>query len=95
MDWEKGLSAYLGRPIEVWIEDHSGEEQTKPKPYPSLFKAKVSEDRKFVQLYLQPTQFLAVPVFDDNATKLEQSGGGRPYFVSHDLEGKLTYWVYF
>ncbi|CAM4388489.1 hypothetical protein FHS16_003581 [Paenibacillus endophyticus] len=94
MEWEKGLSAYVGRKVEIWIEDHSGEEQTKPKPYPPLFRVKLAEDGKFITFYLKPTQFLSVPIFDGSATKLENTCA-RHHFVSHDIEGKLTYWIYF
>jgi len=94
MEWEKELSTYLGCPIEVWIEDHSGEEQTKPKQYSSLFRIKISDDPKYLQFYLNPAQFLSVPIFDENLTKLVKSDG-RYHFVSHDLKGKLTYWIFF
>ncbi|MEX2460240.1 MAG: hypothetical protein WD469_02875 [Paenibacillaceae bacterium] len=93
MNWEQRLSQYEGSPIQIWIEDRSGEEQTKPKPY-TLYKIKLSEDQDYLQFYIQPTQFLTVPLFDKTLTKLEE-GETESSFVSHDVHAKLLYWVYF
>jgi hypothetical protein len=93
MDWERLLSVYAGSPIKVWIEDRSGEEQTQPKPF-TLFKVKQTDDQRHLQFFINATQFLSVPIIDDELTKLEQSPAGA-CFVSHDLQAKLHYWVYF
>lgn len=93
MEWEKQLSKYEGSPIKVWIEDRSGEEQTEPKSF-TLYKVQKSDDEEYIQFYLNPTQFLSVPIFDDNHTRIEKSNA-EECFVSHDSHAKLLYWVYF
>jgi hypothetical protein len=47
MDWEKHLSKYEGSPIKIWIEDRSGEEQTKPKEF-TLHKVRNSVDQGYI-----------------------------------------------
>ena len=70
LDWEQKLSQYEGRLISIWIEDQSGEEQTKPKSY-TLNKVEKSTDPEALKFYISPTQFLAVPLFGEELTKLE------------------------
>jgi hypothetical protein len=93
MDWEKQLLQYEGRPIKVWIEDRSGEEQTQPKHF-TLYKVQKSDDQAYIQFYLNSTQFLSVPIFAGKQTKMEKSDS-EECFVSYDLHTKLLYWVYF
>jgi hypothetical protein len=94
MEMIKQLSKYEGSSINIWIEDRSGEAQTKPKAY-TLYKVEQSNDRQQIQFYLNETQFLSIPVFDNRSlTKLEMMSSGE-VFVSHDVKGKLLYWIYF
>jgi hypothetical protein len=93
MDWVKQLSPFEGTSIRIWIEDRSGEEQTKPKDY-TLFKVKKSSDQEYLQFYLNPTQFLTVPVFNDERTRMERIHS-EEVWVSHDRDAKLLYWIYF
>ncbi|MEX1029501.1 MAG: hypothetical protein WDZ91_05580 [Paenibacillaceae bacterium] len=92
MDWEKQLSKYEGSPIRIWIEDRSGEEQTQPKPF-TLYKVQQSVSQDYIQFFLNPTQFLSVPIFEGEQTIIDYSDSER-WFVSHDIEAKLLYWVY-
>jgi uncharacterized membrane protein len=93
VDWEKQLAKYEGYPIKIWIEDRSGEEQTQPKQA-ALYKVQISDDQAYVQFYLTPTQFISVPIFDGNQTRME-SDSFEERFVSHDLQEQLLYWIYF
>lgn len=93
MNWENVLSKYEGSPIKVWIEDRSGEEQTQPKQF-TLFKVTKAADQEYLQFYLNKGQFLSVPIFDENLTKMKKTEAGES-FVSHDIKAKLLYWVYF
>ncbi len=93
IDWVKQLSRHEGKLIRIWIEDRSGEKQTEPKQF-LLHKVQDSVDPGYMQFYLNPTQFLTVPIFDDNHTRIEQSNG-EECFVSHDSQAKLLYRVYF
>lgn len=93
MDWVSQLSIFEGSSIKVWIEDRSGEEQTKPQQF-TLYKVQNSDDQGYLKFYLNPTQFLSVPIFDDNQTRMEESNS-KACFVSDDAQAKLLYWVYF
>jgi len=92
LDWEQKLLPYEGRLISIWIEDQSGEEQTKPKSY-TLNKVEKSKDEETLKFYISPTQFLYVPLFGEDQTKLEYTDI-EDSFVSHDIENKLVYRVY-
>ena len=92
MNWEQQLLPYEGRLISIWIEDQSGEEQTKPKSY-TLNKVEKSKDEETLKFYISPTQFLYVPLFGEDQTKLEYTDI-EDRFVSHDVENKLVYRVY-
>lgn len=91
MDWEHKLSSYEGKLISIWIEDQSGEEQTKPKTYTLN---KVEMESEALKFYISPTQFLVVPLFGEEQTKLVNTAS-EVYFVSHDVDSKLVYRVYF
>jgi hypothetical protein len=93
LDWEKRLRQYEGSPIQIWIEDRSGEEQTKPKPF-TLYRVQQSKDSESLQFYLNADQFLTIPLFDDMRTRIEE-GQASAAFVSEDHHAKLLYWVYF
>lgn len=93
MGWVNRLSKYVGSSINVWIEDRSGEEQTKPKAY-TLYKIEQSRDQQLLLIYLNETQYLSIPLFEEALTRLEPNEKGE-VFVSHDQQGKLLYWVYF
>lgn len=79
--------------MKYWIEDRSGEEQTQPK-HAALYKVQISDDQANVQFYLTPTQFISVPMFGENQTRME-SNLYEERFVSHDLQRQLVYWIYF
>lgn len=93
MDWQNQLAKYEGSPIKVWIEDQSGEELAQPKPF-ALYKVAKTANQQYLQFYLTPTQFFSVPLFDGDFTKMEKTAEGDS-FVSHDVEAKLLYRVYF
>jgi hypothetical protein len=93
MDWETRLRQYEGSPIRIWIEDRSGEEQTKPKPY-TLYRVQQSKDPEALQFYLNANQFLTIPLFDETRTRIEE-GPVTTAFVSEDHQAKLLYWVHF
>lgn len=46
----------------------------------------------FIQFYIGPDQFIAVPDLGEN-TRLELQHG-QPIFVTEDIENKLLYWIY-
>lgn len=93
MEWDMMLSKYEGSRITVWIEDLSGEEQTQPKPF-TLFKTALTDNQAYLKFYFNADQFLSVPLFDDELTKLGRSQA-RDCFVSHDLQANLRYHIYF
>lgn len=93
MKWENRLSKYEGSRIQVWIEDLSGEEQTKPTYY-TLYMAAVTEDQAYMQIYFNAAQFLSIPLFDDSHTMLESGQAGH-CFISHDRKASLRYQVQF
>ncbi|GAA0349394.1 hypothetical protein [Bacillus horti] len=93
MEWVHTLSAYIGRQMKVWIEDYSGEEQTKPADY-TLHKVQTTSEGTYLQFYLNPNQFLSVPIFDQKQTYME-SDNEEECFVSNDVTAKLFYRIYF
>jgi hypothetical protein len=50
-------------------------------------------DPEALKFYIRPTQFLAVPLFDEEYTKLENADT-EDCFVPHDVDAKLVYRVY-
>lgn len=89
MGWEERLAGYIGREMECWIEDVSGEKKTEPQVR-RLHKLERSEDG--LQFYLDDTQFLSVPLFGDAQTSYDPD---HHEFVSRHEEAQLIYWVRF
>lgn len=89
MNWVEQLAAYVGREMECWIEDVSGEKKTEPTVR-KLHKLERSEDG--LKLYFNDTQFLTVPLFEENKTTYNST---KHEFVTRHEEAELIYWLRF
>ncbi len=89
--WAERLRPYAGSSMSLWIEDRSGERQTKPRPY-TLYKVESADEGKQLLFYINKSQYLSVPILDEGQTILEPRPGGV-CFVSHDDAAQLHYWV--
>jgi hypothetical protein len=92
MDWEQQLTPWCKRQVEVWIEDTLGKDPVAPLKVFTLEKVKYTEERTHIQFYLNTTQFLSVPIFEEPITRWEEHGlDGCPSFISTDREAHLKY----
>ncbi|QMV44535.1 hypothetical protein [Cohnella cholangitidis] len=90
MDWETRLNAYQGYKMEVIIEDVAGTDPLAPPTARTLHHVRLAEEQTHLQFYFNETQFLAIPVYDDDRTRVEQTGA-ETIFCSHDDSAKLIY----
>jgi hypothetical protein len=90
MDWEGQLSSYIGKDMVLWIEDLSGEKKTEPRSY-ALHKLKKTDDG-YLKFYINTTQFLSVPIFEDTRTDFDEA---QHKFISNDAPSQLIYRVQF
>ncbi|CAG7641608.1 hypothetical protein PAESOLCIP111_04250 [Paenibacillus solanacearum] len=90
MSWESRLQMYNGKTVEIVIEDRAGSDPQAPPTTRSLHHVRMNEEKTHVQFYFNDIQFFAIPVFDDERTRLESSGG-ETVFVSQDDMAKLNY----
>lgn len=82
----------MGWKMRVRIKDAAGKHHTPNRHY-TLAGARRTEDGE-LRLYFNELQFLAVPLFGGDNTRLESTPqGGR--FISHDRERGLIYDVEF
>lgn len=91
MKWMTQLAPYVGSEIELWIEDVSGEEKTKPQVIRVDHLEETEEGN--LKCFLNPTQFVSIPIFADGRTRLE-TNEGKTCFVSEDTGAQLIYWLY-
>lgn len=89
MDWVNRLSRYNGSKMEVVIEDIAGIDPVAPPTIRTLHHISLSEGTH-LQFYFNETQFLAIPVYEDDKTSLEELGD-ELVFRSHDESAKLIY----
>lgn len=89
-DWENRLSGYYGKMMEVMIEDCAGSDPLAPPASRLLHHVRMVDERTYLQFYFNEIQFLAIPVFDDERTRLEQLKTGT-VFISQDADAKLIY----
>lgn len=90
MDWELRLSAYNGKMMEVVIEDVAGTDPLAPSSTRALHHVRLVDEQTHLQFYFNDNQFLAIPVFDDGRTHIEQSDE-EMVFQSYDESAKLVY----
>jgi hypothetical protein len=92
MDWEQQLTPWCKRQVEVRVEDTLGKDPVAPPRLFMLDKVKYTAERTHIKFYLNTTQYVSVPVFEEPGTRWEERGlDGRPSFVSTDREAHLIY----
>ncbi|MBB3111175.1 hypothetical protein FHS18_003243 [Paenibacillus phyllosphaerae] len=91
MDVEKALKPLCGRTVEALIEDLAGHDPVAPPRIFELIRVKLLPEGTHLKCYLNLTQFLSIPVFDDEQTRLTLDGPDGTTFVSEDLKGQLRY----
>lgn len=94
MKWEEELSRWYGSQIEVHIEDLAGLDPVAPPKKMTLEKVFLTEDYKHLQIYFNATQFLAIPIQDEQMTQLIDSEQGT-ILRSSDPSAQLVYTVTF
>jgi hypothetical protein len=94
MNWEERLAGWVGKPIEVRIEDQAGEDPIAPPKSFILDKVLLTEDHKHLQIYLNAAQFIAIPLIDEENTKLIPSEQGA-ILQSSDRAAQLVYKIIF
>ena len=90
MDWELRLSIYYGKMMEVVIEDVAGSDPLAPPSTRTLHHVSLNDEKTHLQFYFNDIQFLAIPVFDDGRTRMEESDE-ETVILSHDDNAKLIY----
>lgn len=90
MDWELRLRVYNGKEMEVIIEDLAGIDPLAPPTTRTLHHVHVNDEQTHVQFYFNEIQFLAIPIYDDGRTFMEESDA-ETTFISHDDNAKLIY----
>jgi hypothetical protein len=90
MDWELRLSNYNGKMMEVVVEDIAGSDPLAPPSARTLHHVRLNDEQTHLQFYFNDIQFLAIPVFDDGRTRMEESDE-ETVFLSHDDNAKLIY----
>lgn len=88
MNWEERLSGWVGRLVDIRIEDQAGEDPVAPPKMVQLHRVESAENGRMLQLYLNEKQFIYVPVFEENYTRLSEK-----VFESEDVQAKLIYKV--
>ncbi|MFD0698180.1 hypothetical protein ACFQZT_29320 [Paenibacillus sp. GCM10027628] len=94
MDWVNECSRWYGTQIEVHIEDQAGLDPIAPPKSMILEKARLTDDQKYLQLYLNAAQFLAIPLLDETHTHFIKTGQGT-VLQSWDPTAQLVYKVAF
>ncbi|MEW9701295.1 hypothetical protein [Paenibacillus sp. SI8] len=94
MKWEELLSQWIGSQIEVHIEDQAGLDPLAPPKKMKLEKIRISEDRDYMQMYMNEHQFLAIPLRGEEHTSLIHSENGA-ILSSSDIPAQLVYKVHF
>ncbi|MWC29895.1 hypothetical protein [Paenibacillus sp. MMS18-CY102] len=91
MDVEAALRPLCGKEVEAVIEDLAGHDPVAPPRTFELMRVKLLPEGTHLQCYLNLTQFLSIPVFSDERTRLTLDGPNGTTFVSEDLQGQLRY----
>ncbi|EFM12199.1 hypothetical protein PaecuDRAFT_0879 [Paenibacillus curdlanolyticus YK9] len=94
MDVEAAIRPLCGRMVEVCIEDLAGRDPVAPPRTFELLRVKLLPEGTHLQCYLNVTQFLSIPVFGDERTKLTLDGPSGTTFVSEDSHGQLRYTMF-
>lgn len=90
MDWESRLRNYNGKMLDVIIEDVAGSDPLAPPTTRSLHHVRLNDEKTHLQFYFNDIQFLAIPVYPDDRTRMDESEE-ETVFVSHDDNAKLIY----
>ncbi|RAP76534.1 hypothetical protein [Paenibacillus montanisoli] len=86
MDWEEALAGWIGRLVEIRIEDQLDLDPLAPPKLITLHQVKYANNRKELCFYLNENQFLSVPLFLEPNTQLLSNT-----FESVDERSKLIY----
>jgi len=90
MDWAGQLEAWCGKSVEIRVEDRAGQDPVAPPRVVTLNKVEYTPERTHLKCYLNPAQYISVPLFVEPVTRLNAEGS---CFVSEDREAKLVYQV--
>lgn len=86
MDWEQKLAGWVGRLVDIRIEDQVGLDPLAPPKLVTLHQVKLVDNNRVLALYINEFQFLSVPLFADTHTRLNGDT-----FESVDEHAKLIY----
>ncbi|MBW7475246.1 hypothetical protein K0T92_10855 [Paenibacillus oenotherae] len=93
-NWEHRLASYYGKRMELIIEDYAGSDPLAPPASRPLHHVMLAHEGTHLQFYFNEKQFLAIPVYDDDRTRLQEAEQGT-VFTSEDTAAKLIYTVRF
>lgn len=90
MDWELRLNDYNGKMMEIVIEDVAGSDPLAPPITRSLHHVRMNDEKTHLQFYFNDIQFLAIPVYPDDRTRMKESDD-ETMWLSHDDNAQLVY----
>jgi hypothetical protein len=86
MDWESKLAGWVGKLVDIRIEDQLGLDPLAPPKLITLNRVQLIDNNRVLALYINEFQFLSVPLFAETHTKLDGNT-----FESVDEQAKLIY----
>ena len=86
MDWERRLDGWVGKLVDIRIEDQLGLDPLAPPKLITLHRVQLIDNDRVLALYMNEFQFLSVPLFMETHTKLNGNT-----FESVDERAKLIY----
>lgn len=86
MDWERRLAGWVGRLVDIRIEDQIGLDPLAPAKLITLHRVQLIDNDRVIALYMNEFQFLSVPLFPETHTRLCGNT-----FESVDEGAKLIY----
>lgn len=86
MNWEEKLARWVGRLVDIRIEDQVGLDPLAPPKLVTLYQVKWVDNNSVLALYINEFQFLSVPLFAETHTRLFGNT-----FESVDEQAKLIY----
>lgn len=88
MNWLELLGGWTGRTVIAAIEDQAGlDPVSAPKTF-VLHRVRLTGERTHLQLYLNDSQFVSVPLFNDGSTEFSDGE-----FRSEDSASMLRYTI--
>ncbi len=86
MDWESKLAGWVGKLVDIRIEDQLGLDPLAPPKLITLHRVQLIDNDRVLALYMNEFQFLSVPLFAQTHTRLNGNT-----FESVDEQAKLIY----